>query len=58
MNIPVRQIAQAPAALVKYHALTIATTDAMEAAMEIARGLAYTVVLNHVKTTYANLWKQ
>lgn len=58
VNIPVRKTAQAPAALVKYHALTIATTDVLEAAMEIARGLVYTVVLNHVKTTYANLWKQ
>ena len=58
VNIPVRKTAQAPAALVKYHVLMIATMDALEVVMEIARDHVYIVVLNHVKTIYANLWKQ
>ena len=58
VSILVRQIVQTPAALVKYHVLMIATMDALEVVMEIARDHVYIVVLNHVKTIYANLWKQ
>lgn len=58
MSILVRKIVQTPAALVKYHVLMIVTTDALEVVMETARDHVYIVVLNHVKTIYANLWKQ